>query len=61
MQLWPDEHFFHHNRVPVPEKATKFCEIFPLPLTTDHTVKSKEKISQNFMAFSECMNFTLLW
>ena len=38
------------------EKATKFCEIFPLLLTTVHTVKSKG-ISQNFVAFSEYMNF----
>ena len=37
------------------EKATK---IFPLLLTTVHTVKSKGKISQNFVAFSEFMNFT---
>ena len=42
------------------EKATKFCEIFPLLLTTVHTVKSNGKISQNFVAFSECMNFTTL-
>ena len=28
------------------EKATKFCEIFTLLLTTVHTVKSKMKISQ---------------
>jgi hypothetical protein len=27
-------------------------------LTTVHTVKSKRKISQNFVAFSEYMNFT---
>ena len=39
------------------EKATKFCKIFPLLLTTVHTVKSKGKISQNFVAFSEYMNF----
>ena len=39
------------------EMGTKFCEIFPLILTTVHTVKSKWKISQNFVAFSECMNF----
>ena len=39
------------------EKATKFCEIFPSLLTTVHTVKSKGKISQNFVAFSEYMNF----
>ena len=28
------------------EKATEFCEIFPLLLTTVHAVKSKGKISQ---------------
>ena len=39
------------------EKAAKFSEIFTLLLTTVHTVKSKVKISQNFVAFSECMNF----
>ena len=37
------------------EKATKFCEVFPLLLV--HTVKIKGKISQNFGAFSEYMNF----
>ena len=39
------------------EKAAKFCEVFPLFLTTVHTVKSKVKILQNFAAFSEYMNF----
>ena len=39
------------------EKVTKFCEIFPLLLTTVHTVNSKGKILQNFVAFSEYMNF----
>ena len=39
------------------ENATTFCEIFPLLLTTVHTVKRKGKISQNFVAFSEYMNF----
>ena len=34
------------------------CESSPLLLTTVHTVKSKGKISQNFVAFSEYMNFT---
>ena len=44
------------------EKATKFCEIFPLLLTTVHTVKSKGKISQKIVAFSEYMNFnTVKW
>ena len=40
------------------EKATKFCEIFPLILSYVVPVKSKGKISQNFVAFSEYMNFT---
>ena len=39
------------------EKATKFCKISTLLLPTVHTVKSKVKISQNFVAFSEYMNF----
>ena len=39
------------------EKATKFCEIFPLLLTAVHRVKGKGMISQNFVAFSEYMNF----
>ena len=39
------------------EKAKKFCEIFTLPLSYVVPVKSKVKISQNFVAFSEYMNF----
>ena len=42
------------------EKATKFCEIVPLLLTVCTVVKIKGKISQNFVAFSEYMNFTYL-
>ena len=41
------------------EKAKKFCWIFPLLLTTVHPVKSKGKISQNLVAFSEYMNFNM--
>ena len=41
------------------EKATIFCEIFTLLLTTVHTVKSKVKILQNFVAFWEYMNFNV--
>ena len=37
-------------------KATKFCEIFPFLLTVCTVVKSKVKISQNFVAFSEYLN-----
>ena len=39
------------------EQATKFCEIFTLLLSYVVPVKSKVKISQNFVAFSEYMNF----
>ena len=38
------------------EKATKFCEIFPLLLTECTVVKSKGRILQNFVAFSEYMH-----
>ena len=43
------------------EKATKFCEIFTLLLTGTTYDKSKVEISQNFVAFSEYMNFTCIW
>ena len=39
------------------EKATKFCEISTLLLSYVVAVKSKSEISQNFVAFSEYMNF----
>ena len=39
------------------EKATKFCDISTLLLSTVHKDKSKVEISQNFVAFSEYMNF----
>ena len=35
----------------------KICKIFTLLLTVCTVVKSKVKISQNFVAFSEYMNF----
>jgi hypothetical protein len=38
------------------EKATKFSQITTLHLTFD-TIKSKVEISQNFVAFSEYLNF----
>ena len=38
-------------------KATKFCEIFTLLLSYVVPVKSKVKILQNFVAFSEYINF----
>ena len=42
------------------EKATKFCEISTLLLSHVVPVKSKMEISQNFGAFSEYMNLTML-
>ena len=39
------------------KKATTFYEIFTLFLSYVVPVKSKVKISQNFVAFSEYMNF----
>ena len=38
------------------EKATKFCEIFILLLSYVVPVKSKVKISQDYVAFSEYIN-----
>ena len=42
------------------EKATKLCKIFTLLLSYVVPVKSKVKISQNFVAFSEYMNFNTI-
>ena len=39
------------------EKAKKFCEISTLLLSLCTVDKSKVEISQNFVAFSEYMNF----
>ena len=39
------------------EKATNFCEISNVYLSYVVTVKSTVEISQNFVAFSEYMNF----
>ena len=41
------------------EKATKFCEISTLLLSYLAPVKRKVELSQNFVAFSEYMNFNL--
>ena len=42
------------------EKATKFCKISIVDLSYVVPVKSTVEISQNFVAFSEYMNFTYL-
>ena len=39
------------------KKATKFCKISTILLSCAVPVKSKVEISQNFVAFSEYMNF----
>ena len=71
--LWPSQNiwtlsknlfrdYFYHNNIikfVYSEKATKFCEIFTLLLTTVHTVKSNVKVLQNFVAFSEYRNFKI--
>ena len=49
--------FIYSEKFIYSKKATKFFKIFPLLLTTVHTVKSKGKILQNFVAFSEYTNF----
>ena len=43
------------------EKATNFCQISTVDLSYVVTVKSTVEISQNFVAFSEYMNFTKTW
>ena len=52
--LWDDFLKFIYS-----EKATKFCQFFPLLLTVCTVVKSKGKIWQNFVAFLEYMSFTI--
>ena len=45
------------DKVKYSEKATKFCEISTVDLSYVVTVKSMVEISQNFVTFSEYMNF----
>ena len=42
------------------EKATKFCEISTVDLSYVVMVKSTVEILQNFVAFSEYMNFKIV-
>jgi hypothetical protein len=51
------QYFFNLLKFIYSEKATQFCEISTLLLTTVHTVKSRVEIYQNFVAFSEYMRF----
>ena len=57
IQRHRDRHILRYVKFIYSEKATKFCKIFTLLLTVCSVVKSKVKISQNFLAFSEYMNF----
>ena len=43
------------------ERATKFCEISSLLLFYVVPAKSKVKVSQNLVAFSEYMNFNKIY
>ena len=40
------------------EEAKNFCEIFTIDLSYVEPIKSTVEISQDFVAFSEYMNFT---
>ena len=48
------------GKVHIFEKATKFCEISTEDLSYVVKIKSTVEISQNLVAFSECMNFNYL-
>ena len=52
---------FMHVKFIYSEKSTKFCKIFTLLLIVCTVVKSKGKVSQNFVAFSDYMNFNKIW
>ena len=58
---WAAQYYSHKCRAEVKfiysENATKFYEIFTVLLSYVVPVKSKVKISQNFVVFSEYMNF----
>ena len=56
----PSEQIFStKKKLPFSEKATNFCEISTVHLSYILTVKYRVEILQNFVAFSEYMNFTV--
>ena len=63
VQLTPDDQygflFLFFIKFIYSEKATNFCEISTVDLSYVVTVKSTVEISQNFVAFSEYMNFNV--
>ena len=54
-----DQNSYFHVKFTYSQKATKFCKIFSLLLTGTTQGKSKVEILQNFVAFSEYMNFNM--
>ena len=58
LDMWVNDNIKVHVKFIYSEKVTKFCEISTLLLSYVVPVKSKGKISQNFVTFSEYMNFT---
>ena len=61
MTIFVVPHFHPSNELKLKysEKGHKISRNLHLTLAKVHTVKSKLKISQNFVAFSEYMNFKL--
>ena len=57
--IWKDKWDYLLKFIYSEKATTKFCETFTLLLTVCTVVKSKVKISQNFVAFSEYMNFNI--
>ena len=50
---------YRHIKFIYSEKATKFCKLFTLLLTGTTYDKGKVESLQNFVAFSEYMNFKM--
>ena len=59
IHLRVSQSFYNFLKFIYSEKTTKFCKFFTLLLTVCTVVKSKGKISQNLVAFSEYMNFNI--
>ena len=57
--IWWRNYYYTALKFKYSEKATNFFEISTLLLTAVHTIKSKVEISQNFVAFSEYINFNI--
>ena len=60
MAEWASSNIVTELKFIYSEKSAKFCEISTLLLSYVVPVKSKVEILQNFVAFSEYMNFKYL-